>query len=51
MGTAIENLNAAVADLQATINGLVLPVNNDAAIQTGADNIAAANAALKAKVA
>jgi RES domain-containing protein len=48
--SAIENLNQAVVDLQAIIGALVVPVNNDAAIQAAADSIAAANAALKAKV-
>ncbi len=47
---AIDNLNQAVTELQNTINNLVVPTNNDAAIQTAADNITAANAALKAKV-
>ncbi len=47
---AIDNLNQAVTELQNTINNLVVPTNNDAAIQAAADNITAANAALKAKV-
>ncbi len=48
--SAIDNLNQAVIDLQATINSLVIPTNNDIAIQVAADNITAANAALKAKI-
>ncbi len=48
---AIDNLNTAVEDLKATIGNLVLPINQDTAIQAAADNINTANEALKAKVA
>lgn len=49
--SAIENLNQAVSDLQATVNALVIPVSNDVAIQSAADSINASVVALKAKVA
>ncbi len=47
---AIDNLNQAVNDLRTTIDNMVVPSNNDAAIQTATDNIVAANDALKAKL-
>lgn len=46
---AIDNLNQAVADLQATVDALVVPVSNDAAIQAAADSINASIATLKSK--
>lgn len=47
--TAIDNLNQAIADLQETVSALVVPVNNDVAIQDAANSINASIAALKAK--
>lgn len=47
---AIESLNQNILDLNATIAAISLPANQDAAIQSAADAVAAANTALKAKV-
>lgn len=47
--TAIESLNQNILDLNATIAAISLPANQDAAIQSAADAVAASNVALKAK--
>lgn len=48
--SAIGNLQQAIADLNATIGAVNIPVNQDADIQAAADSVGAANVALKAKV-
>lgn len=50
---SIDNLNTAVANLQATVDAIVIPTpteNNDAAIQAAADNINASVQVLKDKL-
>lgn len=46
---AIDSLNQNILDLNATIAAISLPANQDAAIQSAADAVAASNVALKAK--
>lgn len=46
---AIDNLTQAISDLNATIAGINI-TNQDAAIQSAADAVVAANASLKTKL-